>query len=223
MQTMKAYRLLAWGQPAAFSEIPIPRPGPGEVLLKMAAVGLCGSDIHIFRAPAGALPFEPPFTLGHENAGVIAECGPGVSALKVGMTVLASSVNSCGLCEMCLQDRDQYCSRSTSMRTRGIGFDGGLAEYLVVPQHSLVELRKLTPAEAAPLADAGGTSYHAVACARDALVPGSTALVMGAGGLGSFAIQYLRQLSGARIIAVDKNPLRVSYSQRMGAHDTLEA
>src|SRR5271167_4609614 len=223
MQTMKAYRLLAWGQPAAFSEIPIPRPGPGEVLLKMAAVGLCGSDVHIFHAPAGALPFEPPFTLGHENAGWIAACGAGVTGLEEGTAVLASSVNSCGRCQMCLQGRDEYCSRSVSMSTRGIGLDGGLADYLIVPQHSLIPLEKLTPAEAAPLADAGGTSYHAVSIAREVLAPGSVALVIGAGGLGSFAIQYLRQLCGARIIAIDKNPLRVSYSQRMGAHDTLEA
>jgi propanol-preferring alcohol dehydrogenase len=192
------------------------------VLLKMAAVGLCGSDIHMFHAPAGALPFDPPFTLGHENAGFVAECGPGVTALQEGMAVLASSVNSCGYCEMCLQGRDEYCSRSVSMSTRGIGMDGGLAEYMLVPQHSLIPLQKLGPVEAAPLADAGGTSYHAVNFAREVLAPGCTALVIGCGGLGSFAIQYLRELSGARIIAVDRNPARLAYSLRMGAHHTLD-
>jgi alcohol dehydrogenase, propanol-preferring len=223
MQRMTAYRLQAWGRPAEFTEVDVPHPGPGEVLLKMAAVGLCGSDIHMFHAPAGALPFDPPFTLGHENAGVVVGCGTGVSGLKEGMAVLASSVNSCGYCEMCLQGRDEYCSRSVSMSTRGIGIDGGLADYLVVPQHSLITLQKLPPAAAAPLADAGGTSYHAVSFAREVLVPGSTALVIGAGGLGSFAIQYLRLLCAARIIAVDKNSTRLAYSQRMGSHDTLEA
>jgi propanol-preferring alcohol dehydrogenase len=222
MRTMTAFRLQAWGRPAEFAEVEVPRAGAGEVVLKMAAVGLCGSDIHMFHAAAGALPFDPPFTLGHENAGWIAECGAGVTALKEGMAVLASSVNSCGHCEMCLRGRDEYCSRSVSMSTRGIGMDGGLAEYLVVPQHSLIPLRALTPSQAAPLADAGGTSYHAVRFAGEVLVPGSTALVIGAGGLGSFAIQYLRQLYGTHIIAADKSPLRLAYARRMGAHEVLE-
>src|SRR5271170_7429935 len=222
MPTMTAFRLQAWGLPAEFADIEIPRAGPGEVLLKMAAVGLCGSDIHMFHAPAGALPFNPPFTLGHENAGWVAECGAGVTGLKEGMPVLASSVNSCGHCQMCLQGRDEYCSRSVSMSTRGIGMDGGLADYLVVPQHSLIPLRELTPEQAAPLADAGGTSYHAVRFAGEVLVPGSSALVIGAGGLGSFAIQYLRQLYGTHIIAADKSPSRLAYARRVGAHEVLE-
>jgi alcohol dehydrogenase, propanol-preferring len=217
---MTAFRLLAWSQPAEFVEVERPHAGPGEVLVKMGAVGLCGSDIHMFHAPPGALPFNPPFTLGHENAGWVAECGSGVSGLSEGMAVLASSVNSCGRCDMCLQGRDEYCSRSVSMSTRGIGMDGGLAGYLVVPQHSLIPLEKLAPAEAAPLADAGGTSYHAVNLVREVLVPGSTVLVIGAGGLGAFAIQYLRQLCAARIIVVDKSPARLDYAKRMGARDT---
>src|SRR5271163_537189 len=100
MQTMTAYLHLACGKHAEFSEVELPRAGPGEVLVKMAAVGLCGSDLHMFHAPPGALPFDPPFTLGHENAGWVAECGPGVSGLSEGMAVLASSVNSCGRCDM---------------------------------------------------------------------------------------------------------------------------
>jgi len=223
MQAMRAYRLQAWGRPPEFADIEIPRAGPGEVLLKMAAVGLCGSDIHMFHAPAGALPFNPPFTLGHENAGWVAECGAGVTGLKEGMPVLASSVNSCGHCQMCLQGRDEYCSRSVSMSTRGVGMDGGLADYLVVPQHSLIPLQQLAPAHAAPLADAGGTSYHAVRFAGEVLAPGSAALVIGAGGLGSFAIQYLRQLYGTQIIVVDKSRSRLAYAQRLGALDVLEA
>lgn len=223
MAKMLAYRMLAWGQPATFTEVEIPRPGPGEVLIKMSAVGLCGSDIHMFNAPAGALPFNPPFTVGHENAGWVAECGTGVVGPKEGTPVLVSSVNSCGHCEMCLQGRDQYCWKSVAMNTRGLGLDGGLASYLVAPQHLLLPLQKLTPAEAAPLADAGGTAYHAANYAMQVLKPGTTALVIGAGGLGSFAIQYLRQLSGANIIAIDENPERLSYVAQLGAHTTLKS
>lgn len=75
MSQMTAYRLTDWGRPAQFVDVGIPSPGPGEVLVKMAAVGLCGSDIHLFKAAARALPFSPPFTLGHENAGWVAQCG----------------------------------------------------------------------------------------------------------------------------------------------------
>lgn len=230
MTKMTAYRLLEWGRPAEFVSMDVPTPGPGEVLLKMAAAGLCGSDLHLLDAAAGFFPFEPPFTLGHENAGWVAAVGPGVTRFAEGDAVLASSTSSCGYCEQCRGGWDNYCldsanmsSRMMTMRVRGIGFDGGLAEYMVASERELVALRNLDPSIAAPLADAGATSYHAVQTVLPVLKPGSTAVVIGAGGLGSYAIQYLRLFSPAQVIAVDLSRQRLNYVSHLGAHSTLLA
>jgi propanol-preferring alcohol dehydrogenase len=221
MATMTAFRLTAWGQPPELVPTAMPRPGPGDVLVKVGAVGLCGSDAHLLSAPPGAIPFPLPFTLGHEVAGWVAELGPGSGKLAVGTAVLASSVDSCGTCEWCTAGLDNYCPRAVSMQTRGIGYDGGLSEFVVVPERQLVELRSLDPTQAAPLSDAGATSYHAVKSVLTALAPGSTALVIGVGGLGGYAVQYLRVLSAARVIAVDVDPGKVTRAHELGAHDTL--
>src|SRR5690554_134408 len=227
---MTAYRLLEWGRPAEFVSVDVPTPGPGQVLLKMAAAGLCGSDLHLLDAPPGFFPFDPPFTLGHENAGWVVALGPGATRFAEGDAALASSTSSCGYCEPCLGGWDNYCldsvnmsSRMMTMRVRGIGFDGGLAEYVVAPERELVALRNLDPAIAAPLADAGATSYHAVQTALPVLRPGSTAVVIGAGGLGSYAVQYLRLLSPAKVIAVDLSRQRLDYARELGAHGTVLA
>ncbi len=230
MTKMTAYRLLEWGRPAEFVSVDVPTPGPGQVLLKMAAAGLCGSDLHLLDAPPGFFPFDPPFTLGHENAGWVVALGPGATRFAEGDAALASSTSSCGYCEPCLGGWDNYCldsvnmsSRMMTMRVRGIGFDGGLAEYVVAPERELVALRNLDPAIAAPLADAGATSYHAVQTALPVLRPGSTAVVIGAGGLGSYAVQYLRLLSPAKVIAVDLSRQRLDYARELGAHGTVLA
>jgi propanol-preferring alcohol dehydrogenase len=202
MAKMTAYRLVEWGHAPEYVDVEVPRPGPAEVLMKMGAAGLCGSDLHLLAAPPGAFPFQTPFTLGHENAGWIADRGPGATRFEIGAAVLASSGSSCGRCEQCLQGWDNYCwetvnmqTRMMSMRVRGIGRDGGLAQYVVVPERELVPLGSLSVQRAAPLADAGATSYHAVRSVLPVLIAGSTAVVIGAGGLGSYAIQYLRLLS----------------------------
>lgn len=217
MKTMKAYQLTAWGRPPEFVEVPVPEPGAGEVLVRVAAVGLCGSDLHAMSAPAGTLPFTLPFTLGHENAGIVAALGAGATHFQPGDSVLASSVNCCGYCPQCLAGRDNFCWLSTTMRTRGLGEHGGLAEYLVVPERSLIKLGDLRPEQAAPLADAGGTAYHAVQQIMPVLPPGSSVLVIGAGGLGAFAAQYLKQLTATNIHVVDQNPRRLEYVKSLGA------
>ncbi|MDB6063555.1 MAG: putative alcohol dehydrogenase protein [Verrucomicrobiaceae bacterium] len=228
MALMTAYRLVEWGHSPEYVDVEVPKPGPGEVLVKMAAAGICGSDLHLTSAPKGVFPIDPPFTLGHENAGWVADRGLGATRFELGSAVLASSATSCGQCEQCLEGWDNYCwhtvnmsTRMMSMRVRGIGNDGGLAEYVVVPERELVPLGTLAPERAAPLADAGATSYHAVRTILAALRPGSTVAVIGAGGLGSYAIQYLRLLSPAHVIAVDKLPHRLDYARALGAEKTF--
>jgi propanol-preferring alcohol dehydrogenase len=230
MTMMSAFRLPDWGTQPRFEEVPRPDPGPGGVLVKMAASGVCGSDVHLTHAPAEMFPFRPPFTLGHENAGYVAGLGPGVAGFAEGDAVLASSATSCGHCAQCVAGADNYCqdqvnmsTRMMSPRVRGLGFDGGLAEYLVVPVRDLVPLSGLDPRQAAPLADAGATSYQAVTRALPVLVPGSHCLVIGCGGLGSFAVQYLRLLTASEVIVTDIDPERLSYATGLGAHHVLQA
>jgi propanol-preferring alcohol dehydrogenase len=218
MATMRAYRLHDWHQ-AGFADVAVPDPGPGEVRLRMAGVGLCHSDLHFLEAPEGAFPFGPPYTLGHENAGYVDALGAGVAGFGEGDAVVAAGVHSCGVCDLCVRGHDNYCPLGVA--GRGYGEDGGLAEYLVVPARELVRLTNLDPVHAAPLTDAGATSYHAVKKVLPKLVPGSTAVVIGAGGLGGYAVQYLRLLSPARVVAVDVAPHRLEFAREVGAHETL--
>jgi propanol-preferring alcohol dehydrogenase len=104
---------------------------------------------------------------------------------------------------------------------RGYGRDGGLAEYVVAGQHAVLPLGGLDPRHAGPLTDAGATAYHAVRRALPRIVPGGTVVVLGAGGLGAFAVQFLRVLSAARVVAVDTDPARLAYAESVGAHEVL--
>ena len=217
--TMTAYQLVEWGEPARYNEVPVPEPGPGEVLLKVAGVGLCHSDIMFLDAPPGAIPYPLPYTLGHETAGWVEACGAGVDDLAEGQALAVVGVPSCGACHWCVRGHDNYCQRG--QMGRGYGEDGGLAQYLVVSRRELVPLRTLDPRRVGPITDAGVTSYHAVKKALPKLEPGTTALVIGAGGLGGYAVQYLRLLTQAQVIAVDTAQHRLDFAQELGAHHTL--
>jgi propanol-preferring alcohol dehydrogenase len=217
--TMTAFQLVAWGEPPEFREIDVPVPGRDEVLIKVAGVGLCHSDFMFLDTPPGIIPWALPFTLGHESAGWVERLGDGVDDLEPGQPVAVAGIHSCGRCEYCLRGQDNYCPRGAS--GRGYGEDGGLANYLVVPRRELVPLRTLDPRRVGPLTDAGATSYHAVKRAIPKLVPGSTAVVIGAGGLGSYAVQFLRRLTGAHVVAVDIVQQRLDLASELGAHDTL--
>jgi propanol-preferring alcohol dehydrogenase len=220
MATMTALRLERWGAPPRFAEVPVPRPGPGQLRLRMLAVGLCHTDLHFLHATdGGAFPYELPFTLGHENVGRVDEVGDGVDDMPSGTTVAVAGVHSCGRCTTCLRGADNYCAQG--WRGRGYGDDGGLAEFLVVPRREVVPLGDLDPCAAAPLTDAGATSYHVVKKVRPKLVPGSTAVVIGAGGLGGYAIQHLRLLTPARVVAVDVDPDRLDRARSLGASEVL--
>lgn len=227
MATMTAYQMVEWGRDPEFVQVEVPTPGPGEVLIRMAACGLCHSDLNIMAYQPGAANAQPdsamvpPFTLGHESAGWIAAWGPDATGLEEGAPVLVSGVHSCGHCSFCVRGLDNLCWRPRSQVTRGVGEDGGLAEYVIAPQREIVRLRKLDPMTAPPLSDAGATSYHAVKTVLGALVPGSTALVLGAGGLGGYAIQYLRLMSAARVVAVDPIAERRDYAREIGAEIAL--
>jgi propanol-preferring alcohol dehydrogenase len=212
---MKAYRIAAWGKGGELQEIDVPAPGHGQVLIAVRAAGLCRTDLNILASEGGYWP-EPPFTLGHEVAGVIAECGPGVAGFAGGDPVLVSAIYYCGSCSRCRRGRDHECERMTHIGY-GVGLDGGLAEFIVVEAIHVFPLNGLDPVDAAPLGDAAATAYHAVMQAKTSLWPGATAVVIGVGGLGAYAVQYLKQLTGASVLALDTMDERLSLAKSYGA------
>ena len=202
----------------------MPEPGPGEVLVKVGGAGACHSDLHLLEAPAGSRSITLPFTLGHENAGWVETMGPGATGFAPGDPVIVYGPWGCGLCMNCRQGMENYCQTPGKPSPGGLGgTDGGMAEYLLVPAtRYLIPLGDLDPREAAPLTDAGLTSYHAVKRSVHLLGPGSTAVVIGAGGLGQMAIQVLKALASATtVVAVDTSEDKLKIAKTMGADEVL--
>ena len=171
------------------------------------------------NAAHGRFDYELPFTLGHEIAGWVERVGSNVTDLQPGDSVVACAHRLCGTCDFCRRGDDNYCTAFTT----GLGFggDGGLATFVAVDRSAVVGPTTLDPRLAGPLADAGKTAYHAVKRALPRLVPGSTAVVIGAGGLGGFAVQYLRLMSPSRIVVVDVEQHRLNLAAQLGAHETV--
>jgi alcohol dehydrogenase, propanol-preferring len=223
---MKAFQLTAWQHPPELNDVPTPEPGPGEVLVKVGGAGACHSDLHLMEWPEGTMNFDLPFTLGHENAGWVETMGAGVKGLEVGEAVAVYGPWGCGRCHACRRSAENYCEDQAEIGAfgGGLGLDGGMAEYMVVPDaRLLLSLGELDPRDAAPLSDAALTPYHAVKRSLDLLVPGSTAVVIGVGGLGHMAVQILRALSPAQVIAVDTSAEKLKLAREVGAEETVMA
>jgi propanol-preferring alcohol dehydrogenase len=220
---MKAYQFVEFQKPAELREVAVPEPGPGEVLIKIGGAGACHSDLHVLEAPATTKGFKLPFTLGHENAGWVEKLGSGATGFAVGDPVIVYGPWGCGTCANCRVGMENYCEHSTQHKAGGLGRNGGMANYMVVPStRFLLPLGTLDPRDAAPLTDAALTSYHAVKRSIHLLGPGSTAVVIGAGGLGQMAIQVLKALSGAAtVVAVDTSAAKLETARKMGADETL--
>ncbi len=217
---MKAYRMTQWQSAGEFCDVELREPGPGEVLVKVGGAGVCHSDLHFMDAPA--LPYSLPFTLGHENAGWVEMVGSGVSGWNAGDPVVVYSVWGCGRCAACRLGAENYCEAAPLFCGGGLGLDGGMASHMLVPAaRFLCPLDGLDPRRAAPLTDAGLTTYHAVKRSLSVLRPGSTAVVIGAGGLGQMAIQILKALSPARVVAVDVSTEKLAAAKALGADATV--
>ncbi|MBI4514519.1 MAG: NAD(P)-dependent alcohol dehydrogenase [Deltaproteobacteria bacterium] len=215
---MKAYRMTQWQAAPELRDVDIREPGPGEVLVKVGGAGVCHSDLHVMDFPAGALPYTLPFTLGHENAGWVERLGPGVSGWAAGDPVIVYSVWGCGRCPACRVGAENYCEVAPLFFGGGLGHDGGMASHMIVPSaRFLCPLGGLDPRQAAPLTDAGLTTYHAVKRSLSLLRPGSTAVIIGAGGLGQMAIQILKALSPAGVVAVDVSAEKLTAAKSLGA------
>lgn len=204
-------------------DVPPPRLAPDEALVRVAGAGLCQSDLHVLHLPTWPVH---DMTLGHESAGHIAALGKDAQGFAVGDAVLVHLVWACGVCRQCVEGRDNVCAaagRSNFPTCPGLGPDGGMAEYIAVKARYLDALGDLDPVAAAPLADAGLTSMHAVNGARHRLTAGSTAVVIGVGGLGHMGVQILRATTQARIIAVDTDPAKLDLAVGHGAAAALLA
>jgi propanol-preferring alcohol dehydrogenase len=213
---MKAARLHQPRGPLQIDEIDPPQPGPGEVLVRTEACGLCHSDLFI-----GGLTELPrtPITLGHEAIGSIKQLGPGVDEFTPGDRVAVTYLHSvCGLCEDCRAGRPELCLKQ---RNTGYHVDGAFAEYVVARAGLLARVpAELDAVQAAPLCCAGWTAYHAVATAG--LESGSWLAVFGIGGLGQLGIQFAR-LAGLRVAAVDVTSEKLAIARALGAELTIDA
>lgn len=227
---MRALRLMNWKSEPELVDIPKPTPGPGQVVIKIGGAGACHSDLHLMHDfVAGALPWNPPFTLGHENAGWVDSIGAGVTSVKEGDPVAVYGPWGCGKCSRCQLGIETLCENPMGAPIPGggggLGLDGGIAEYMLIPsERFLVPLGShLDPYIAAPLTDAGLTPYHAVKRSWGKMGPEATVVVIGVGGLGHMAIQIIKATTAARIIAVDAKQTALSLALEVGADETLES
>jgi NAD+-dependent secondary alcohol dehydrogenase Adh1 len=220
---VKAVRLHKYEQRPVVEEVPEPTiADPLDVVVRIGGAGLCRTDLHIVEGQwADRSGVTLPYTLGHENAGWVAAVGSAVSNVAPGDGVILHPLVTCGLCRACRAGDDMHCSRG---RFPGIDSDGGMAELLKTGARACVRLDpSLEPADVAALADAGLTAYHAVKKAAPLLYPGTTAVVIGAGGLGHIGIQTLAALTPARMVVVDPNPAALSLAGTLGAHQLVQA
>jgi NAD+-dependent secondary alcohol dehydrogenase Adh1 len=220
---MKAVRIHKFHETPVIDEVPEPKiTGPLDVIVKIGGAGVCRTDLHIIEGQWDAAMGTPlPYILGHENAGWVHEIGPAVTNVQPGDTVILHPVTTCGLCHACRAGDDMHCENSTFP---GLSTDGGMAEYLLTSARACVKLDpKTQPKDVAALADAGITAYHAVRKAIPLLYPGTTAVVIGAGGLGHIGIQCLAALTATSIIVVDRNPEALKLAEQLGADHTVVA
>jgi len=220
---VKAVRLHKYQQRPLVEEVPEPRiTDPLEVVVRIGGAGLCRTDLHIVEGQwADRSGVGLPYTLGHENAGWVQQVGQAVSNVAPGDGVILHPLVTCGLCRACRAGDDMHCARG---RFPGIDSDGGMAGWLLTSARACIKLApSLVPAEVAALADAGLTAYHAVKKASPLLYPGTTAVVVGAGGLGHIGIQSLAALTPATIVVVDPNPAALALAGSLGAHQLVRA
>lgn len=218
MTEMLAARLITPGEPLRLERVPVPEPGPGEVLVQVHACGLCGTDLHL--AVDGDLPVErAPITLGHEAAGVVAAIGPAVEGLSGGERVALFPAASCGRCRFCLAGREALCDSS---KVYGMARDGALAEYVAVPARSLLALPDGVPYDVgAIVTDGVATPFHALRT-RGGLRAGESVGIFGCGGLGTHAIALARLMGASPILAVDIDAQARERALALGADVALD-
>jgi L-iditol 2-dehydrogenase len=192
-----------------------PSPGPGEALLEVRRVGVCGSDLAIYR---GRHPYaKMPLVMGHEFSGVIAELGPGVDGPAVGTRVAVIPHLVCGRCGPCRSETFNFCEQ---LRCMGAEADGAHVEYLAVPAGMALPIPDRMSLEDAALLEPACVGYHAAR--RGDIGPGDHVLVVGAGPIGIFAVQSCRALGAQAVYVADMDPFRLGLARRLGADGTID-
>jgi alcohol dehydrogenase, propanol-preferring len=218
MNTMRAAVVPELGSKLEIRELPVPEPGPGQVLIRMQASGVCHTDIH---AAAGDWPVKPapPFIPGHEGVGIVEQTGPGATLHTPGDRVAIAWLGSaCGHCAYCVTGWETLCE---SQQNSGYSVDGAWAEYAVADDRYVVSVPDgVTSFDAAPLTCAGVTTFKAVKVSG--IKPGETAVVYGIGGLGHLALQYAN-LFGGKVIAVDIEDAKLDLAKQLGADHVVNA
>ena len=227
------------GQPLAIERIPVPQPRRGEILVRVAACGVCHTDLHVLK---GEVAFPVPAVLGHEISGAVAALGEGVTGPPVGARVVGTFIMPCGACDACARGRDDLCSQFFELnRLRGALYDGetrlhrddgtplamysmgGLAEYSVVPEHAIFALPDSLPLEeSAIIGCAALTAYGAVTHGGETRA-GDQVAVVATGGVGSMVVQVARAVGAARIVAVDLGAEKLQAARALGATDVVDA
>ena len=215
---MRAIRLVTGGEPLELQEVPVPEPGEGQVVVKVAGCGVCHTDIGFWR---DGVPTRHalPLTLGHEVSGVVTAAGAAYRHL-LGKEVIVPSVIPCGACDLCKAGRGNACRKQLMP---GNDMDGGFADYVVVPGLGICTVDDrggYDLADLSVIADAVTTPYQAAV--RSGLAAGDLAIVVGAGGVGGYAVQIAAAL-GARVVAIDVDDSKLAAIAPYGASLTLNS
>jgi S-(hydroxymethyl)glutathione dehydrogenase/alcohol dehydrogenase len=221
--------------PLDIEEVTIDDPGPGEVLLKTAASGICHSDLHVIE---GGLPMPPPCVLGHEPAGIVEAVGAGVKDFAPGDHVIGCLTSFCGVCRFCTDGRPylcptQYVGRPPEAKPRLVDEKGApliqfanlssFAEKMLCPERSLVKIRDDMPLDRACLIGCGVTTGLGAALNTVRIPAGASVVIIGCGGVGLSALQGARIVGAGKIIAVDAQPWKFGLAKDLGATDCIDA
>ena len=219
---MKAAVLHDYNQALELEDRPEPEiTKPNQVRVKIEAAGVCSTDLHAIEGEMGPAGMDVPRVLGHENGGTVDAVGDLVTTVKLGDPVLIYPPHSCGVCVNCRRGLDMHCAHHDFT---GLSVDGGFTEYLVVGEREIVPLPSgIDPVDVAPHSDAGITAYHAIKKLSHLMLPGSTTVVLGAGGVGHIGLQLAKELGSSTVLAVDPHPDRRKLAVELGANQALEA
>jgi propanol-preferring alcohol dehydrogenase len=217
-QTMQAAFVEQFGQALVIREVPVPQPGPGQILVKTEACGVCHTDLH---AAGGDWPLKPklPFIPGHEGIGIVVAMGAGVTAVKEGDRVgVPWLYSACGHCEYCLGGHEPVCPDA---QFGGFTRNGGFADFILADPNYVAHIpARLAARDAAPLICAGITSYKGIK--ETEARPGQWIVISGIGGLGHLAVQYAKAM-GLHVCAVDIDERKLAHATRLGADATVDA
>ncbi len=205
---MQALRLLSVGH-LALTDVPRPVPGPDDILIKVEACGICGTDRHLFK---GEFPSTPPVTLGHEYSGIIEAMGSSVTGFAIGDRITADPNISCGICPQCRLGRVNLCQNLIAL---GIHRDGGFAEYALVPQKQAFLLPKTLHPDHGAFCEPLACCIHALDIA--AIKPGQSVIVLGGGVIGLLCVQLAKLAGASQIVLVTRQASRRSLAETLGA------